>query len=254
MEIGADAQTAQFWEYDGDVGRRWNLDPKPNSGISEYSVFTNNPFWFKDPFGDTLIVNNRGDILSNDKKDNVVMVHHFIDNSNHSIGELGKVIDVNEIYKNLLASHAKEAKSLWNPLTFKNYVTDRGKWDLKLDKNSIFGLGNDGKTKFLFQGRLMEAQDIGNHHFGVVAKAMGIFPEKFILMQAGKNQMSKPGDSRPEWQKYKVWTETIYIEHGMKSTVTFREMQYPYGDDPQDQGWIQLGFDYYKKNKSELLK
>jgi YD repeat-containing protein len=38
-EIGANAQTAQFWEYNGDVGRRWNVDPKPNVGISYYRFF-----------------------------------------------------------------------------------------------------------------------------------------------------------------------------------------------------------------------
>jgi YD repeat-containing protein len=54
LEIGADAQTAQFWEYNGDVGRRWNLDPKPTMGVSEYSGFLNNPIIGTDPVGDTI--------------------------------------------------------------------------------------------------------------------------------------------------------------------------------------------------------
>jgi len=47
--------TAEFWEYDSRLGRRWNLDPKPRVGIGEYSVFGNNHIWFMDPLGDTWI-------------------------------------------------------------------------------------------------------------------------------------------------------------------------------------------------------
>ena len=46
--------TATFWQYDSRLGRRWNLDPKPNPSISQYATFANNPIWFSDPFGDTL--------------------------------------------------------------------------------------------------------------------------------------------------------------------------------------------------------
>lgn len=46
--------TAEFWEYDSRIGRRWNLDPKPAVGISEYSTFENNPIWHSDPLGDTV--------------------------------------------------------------------------------------------------------------------------------------------------------------------------------------------------------
>lgn len=45
--------TAMFWEYDTRLGRRWNLDPKPETSYSSYSVLRNNPIWFTDPFGDT---------------------------------------------------------------------------------------------------------------------------------------------------------------------------------------------------------
>ena len=45
--------TAQFWEYDTRLGRRWNLDPKPVTSISSYSAFMNNPIVFSDVFGDT---------------------------------------------------------------------------------------------------------------------------------------------------------------------------------------------------------
>ena len=44
--------TAEFWEYDPRLARRWNLDPKPQKYISDYATFGNNPILFNDPFGD----------------------------------------------------------------------------------------------------------------------------------------------------------------------------------------------------------
>lgn len=48
--------TAEFWQYDSRLGRRFNLDPKPNASISSYACFANNPVWFSDPYGDTIRV------------------------------------------------------------------------------------------------------------------------------------------------------------------------------------------------------
>ena len=48
--------TAEFWEYDTRLGRRWNLDPKPNFSVSLYACFLNNPILFSDPKGDTTTV------------------------------------------------------------------------------------------------------------------------------------------------------------------------------------------------------
>jgi hypothetical protein len=46
--------TAMFWEYDARLGRRWNIDPKPITGISEYACFANNPIVFRDLNGDKI--------------------------------------------------------------------------------------------------------------------------------------------------------------------------------------------------------
>ena len=53
-EIYIGLKTAEFWEYDTRSGRRWNLDPKPIEGISDYSTFRNNPVIFIDPKGDVV--------------------------------------------------------------------------------------------------------------------------------------------------------------------------------------------------------
>jgi RHS repeat-associated protein len=43
--------TAEFWEYDARLGRRWNRDPISIIGLSPYMVFFNNPTYFVDPSG-----------------------------------------------------------------------------------------------------------------------------------------------------------------------------------------------------------
>jgi RHS repeat-associated protein len=47
--------TAEFWEYNTRLGRRWNLDPKPLQGISQYACFGNNPISNIDPDGQFVI-------------------------------------------------------------------------------------------------------------------------------------------------------------------------------------------------------
>ena len=58
-EVTNGSTTALFWEYDSRIGRRWNMDPKPMIGISEYNTFGGNPIWFNDVLGDVLGGNNQ---------------------------------------------------------------------------------------------------------------------------------------------------------------------------------------------------
>jgi hypothetical protein len=45
--------TAEFWEYDSRLGRRWNPDPKSDPWESVYVAFANNPIYHTDVAGDT---------------------------------------------------------------------------------------------------------------------------------------------------------------------------------------------------------
>jgi hypothetical protein len=170
-----------------------------------------------------------------------------------ALGELGKSVDVNDIYKNLLEENSKEADDIWYPRVFREKVKYGGDWDYKSNKKSIFGLANmevDGKdgngiTQFNFQGQVLEAQDIGNHHYGVVGRAMGI-PENILFKKAGEAQINQ-GTSKDEWQVYKTtFVPGSYVQGIPGSYV--KELVAPYGDDPRDQGWIKKGFEYYNKN------
>ena len=45
--------TAEFWQYDTRLGRRWNVDPKYTPMLSSYSCFVNSPLSLNDKKGDT---------------------------------------------------------------------------------------------------------------------------------------------------------------------------------------------------------
>jgi RHS repeat-associated protein len=50
-EIAPGHYTAEFWEYNSKIGRRWNIDPITYPWQSTYSCFNNNPIFFIDPLG-----------------------------------------------------------------------------------------------------------------------------------------------------------------------------------------------------------
>ena len=50
-ELGEGHTTALYWEYDGRLGRRWNLDPITKEYESNYSVFGNSPIYAIDVNG-----------------------------------------------------------------------------------------------------------------------------------------------------------------------------------------------------------
>jgi hypothetical protein len=51
-EIAPNTTTAQFWEYDSRIVRRWNVDPKQKVYESPYLCFSGNPIMYTDPNGD----------------------------------------------------------------------------------------------------------------------------------------------------------------------------------------------------------
>ena len=63
-EIGEDTYTAEFWQYDSKIARRWNVDPVVKHNESSYAAFANNPIWFVDPNGadsTAFIINGEGE-------------------------------------------------------------------------------------------------------------------------------------------------------------------------------------------------
>jgi hypothetical protein len=48
---GGTSYTAEFWQYDSRLGRRWNVDPIIKPWESPYATFANNPIYYIDPNG-----------------------------------------------------------------------------------------------------------------------------------------------------------------------------------------------------------
>jgi hypothetical protein len=210
----------------------------------------NNPVRFNDPLGDTIVVDYRGYITQRYGTDNLVFLQGK--KGLNQIGELGKQIYGNKIFKNLLNSNIERAKNSFSPFKFRNLVKGKVEWDLKNNKNTIYGLANqfgkgkENKTQFSFEGAKYTAEELGNIHFGAVGKAWNFFAftEDFLLQQAGEAQVAA-GTSLPEWQKFTI--RRVPMERG------FMDMKFPatpYGDDPRDQEMIKRGFKYFDQNKN----
>jgi hypothetical protein len=52
VELNENITTAEFWEYDSRIGRRWNTDPKQKVEESPYLTFGDSPILLNDPSGD----------------------------------------------------------------------------------------------------------------------------------------------------------------------------------------------------------
>jgi len=91
-----DHTTATFWEFDPRLGRRWNLDPKPDPSLSNYSTFKNSPVWINDPAGDTTYLYNRkgtylGMIADKLSSNEIVIVTEFVANMANKYTEKANV-------------------------------------------------------------------------------------------------------------------------------------------------------------------
>ncbi len=72
-EIAPNTTTAEFWQYDARIVRRWNVDPVLKDWESPYMAFSGNPIWFADidgsdttkpaPFSYMNTVSSNGDWL-----------------------------------------------------------------------------------------------------------------------------------------------------------------------------------------------
>jgi len=77
--VGAgNSYTAEFWQYDPRLGRRFNLDPKPVPSISGYACFGNNPIWYSDELGDSIIKVNVNDETGYIHGAKIVYIDHTI--------------------------------------------------------------------------------------------------------------------------------------------------------------------------------
>ncbi|MCA6498679.1 MAG: hypothetical protein IM558_13240, partial [Chitinophagaceae bacterium] len=66
-EIAVGLFSAEYWEYDSRIGRRWNVDPVKKLWQSDYATFSNNPIWKIDPNGADDYFNSNGQLINRTK-------------------------------------------------------------------------------------------------------------------------------------------------------------------------------------------
>ena len=160
--------TAEFWEYDPRTGRRWNLDPKPSVGISQYSAFSNNPIWFSDPKGDTLSDPQMVDALklaSNEVKSRLRSNKPFY--KDDRTRNLGKAItaygEANKLSYADLTDFYKAAHQYYNGLAT---LAEVSTYDfLQLDNQVINGKSGNAKSIVMTSEFFMHK---GSKEFGTV--------------------------------------------------------------------------------------
>jgi hypothetical protein len=248
--------TALFGEYDSRLGRRWNQDPKPNPSISNYAMFGNNPIWNSDPFLDTIIVNNKGGISLMRLDDGKYKLTNMTAQQLYKKGvqwfepegknymkalwtnlDIGKMDGIKHFTWDDIVKYADNHKDLLG-------YANNGWWnDWKSNKQ-----GADGFLLSTVGGKLYWSDAVGQVHFAINAmrssSGLGtyyptsnsqaisnvvVLGQRFGAGLFGSSDKSKSYDNLMllrgaifAARRFTVLrtTRDIYIEHGMKSTIT----------------------------------
>jgi len=124
------ASSAEFWEYDTRLVRRWNLDPVPKKWESSYACLSNSPIWRIDPNGDDDFFNADGSFSrhTNTKTNNIYIAT-----------TVNKVTTNTPLsnYKFELAKDKKTGTSKTNTMIgniANHYTGDKDKYSVKKDE------------------------------------------------------------------------------------------------------------------------
>ena len=142
----------------------------------------------------------------------------FFENMNERLKKMEEKIKKVEKFKKSeeLKKNVKEAKKM-SPYRFYKNVRNGGKWDYKQQDKNLADFGN-------FNYGATGSAILNGNHIGPTPKGLA---EQTLLRGAGWAQ-GRAGTSTEEWGH---WYEDA-----------------PYGDDPQDQEYIQEGINWYYEN------
>jgi len=154
--------SAEYWQYDARLGRRWNVDPRPNPSISTYATFANNPLFFSDPNGDTIRINDpttekgffnytpnmdpKGDDFQKKAIEALNEIYNSGETGKDLILSLHKEVDHVTIHKhNKYNRNIRETKAIqWTGQDVKGIPTSDGNGGMTLEKmSSVLVLGHE---------------------------------------------------------------------------------------------------------------
>ena len=137
LEIFEGAMTAEFWEYDSRIGKRWNVDPmfSKKPWLSTYHAFSNRPTSNIDPNGaDDFEINKKGEITK--RTENKEADNFFgLDDK----GERIKDKSISFKYGTI--------KSVENP----SIKTKDSKGNISSEKLTLFNIDGDDNAQKLFE-------------------------------------------------------------------------------------------------------
>lgn len=157
--------SAEFWEYDARLGRRWNLDPIYTHFESRYSVNGNNPIYFLDPKGDfktkagaflwNLAHGLRGKIRKDDKSG-----EYYV---NRSRSENGNFVVRTNVFDWNMSSNPKPTGNSPYKLGL-DFFSGSEPRNRTFDKNNEFGkIWKD--HSHINETRTMIKKNLGNYNF-----------------------------------------------------------------------------------------
>lgn len=108
-----DHNTAEFWEYDTRLGKRWNIDPVDQISVSNYATFGNNPILWSDHLGNSpstdVKANGDGTYKVVGGKLNDDRSIYILDDNGNTTGVLGRSVTPYSFYY----SDAPKGESVW---------------------------------------------------------------------------------------------------------------------------------------------
>lgn len=145
-DLSENITTAEYWQYDSRIGKRWNVDPVTKSWQSPYATFSNNPIWKMDPNGDDDYFNSQGQLIKQTKTGSKIYVQ--TDKGNLLLTQINlnsatnrtTVANVVGYYANKVGIIHQEAGS--NANAGKGIVGLKGGSETS-EKNPAFSIGKD---------------------------------------------------------------------------------------------------------------
>ena len=263
--------TAEFWEYDSRIGRRWNVDPVPKVYESPYCVLGNSPISVKDPNGaDSLFYNQDGSEARRVtfKGENTYWLQH--NNGNIKIGD--KNYFQGNSYYSFFGDPSKPKQTLFNKVdkslgNIKNEIncivenkydgeshlsfwTNSGGHD-KFDYKNDPMFGENSTTAYLIEGKLYNRNEMGMIFWGATAAKTGVSWTKLAIWNSAITyQIEGNGD---EYNEVKCWSLGFNImkSQDVKASMTMAVANANRYFGPKIDNMTYQGEDYFKGKVGE---